>query len=290
MSVLILGTPRSGTTWLGEMLGATPGARYVHEPDNELIHVEAAYAKRRLGRFPMLTGEDSARAYARLWRRAFDGARPAFDTRLDALHRRIHQGRLAPLTSLPLGWIAQRVRSDDDARMPVVKSVHAALCAEWVADRSGATHVVVLTREPLNVIASMFEMRMPDADRGLDADPRLKPAVPLPTRLHRVAWQFGTLQSALVSAAQRNPGWTVVSHESLLEDPMSRIPELASALALEWPDEATERLEASNATGSGYRTTRQWSQLDQRWRRALTDEDAEVVRLVLRDSVAEPRD
>ena len=35
--VLVAGLPRSGTTWVGEVLGRTAGARYLHEPDNHLV-------------------------------------------------------------------------------------------------------------------------------------------------------------------------------------------------------------------------------------------------------------
>ena len=50
--VLVAGLPRSGTTWVGEVLGRTAGARYLHEPDNHLLRPEAWWAKRRLGPYP----------------------------------------------------------------------------------------------------------------------------------------------------------------------------------------------------------------------------------------------
>ena len=50
--VLIAGLPRSGTTWVGEVLGRTAGAHYLHEPDNHLVRPDAWWAKRRLGPSP----------------------------------------------------------------------------------------------------------------------------------------------------------------------------------------------------------------------------------------------
>ena len=52
--VLVAGLPRSGTTWVGEVLGRTAGARYLHEPDNHLVRPDAWLAKRRLGPYPEL--------------------------------------------------------------------------------------------------------------------------------------------------------------------------------------------------------------------------------------------
>lgn len=281
MSVLVLGLPRAGTTWVAEMLAGTPGARYVHEPDNEHNGVEAAYAKRALGRFPMLRPGDEAPAYARLWRRAFAGPPRGVIRRLDHWDHGRAAGPLHTRRSAPLGWLAQRIpRLPDEAR-PVVKSVHAALCAEWVAAAAEPDHVVVLLRDPLNVVASMIELEMPDADRRLDEGGRIEPPLALPTRLHRMAWQVAVLEEALLSAAARNPDWTVERHESLMADPLERFPSLAAAVGLEWPDECHRRLLASNAAGSGYRTTRRWSDLRERWRRTLGDEQAEVVRGVV---------
>src|SRR5207237_10167784 len=81
--VLVAGLPRSGTTWVGEVLGRTAGARYLHEPDNHLLRPEAWSAKRRLGPYPELRpGGDvvsgEVGGYERLWARAFaGGARPS---------------------------------------------------------------------------------------------------------------------------------------------------------------------------------------------------------------------
>src|SRR5439155_939180 len=81
--VLVAGLPRSGTTWVGEVLGRCAGTRYLHEPDNHLLRPEAWWAKRALGPYPELrpgTDVDSAGAgdYERLWALAFPrGARPS---------------------------------------------------------------------------------------------------------------------------------------------------------------------------------------------------------------------
>ena len=71
--VLVAGLPRSGTTWVGEVLGRTAGARYLHEPDNHLLRPEAWWAKRRLGPYPELDPGDDAADYERLWALAFAG-------------------------------------------------------------------------------------------------------------------------------------------------------------------------------------------------------------------------
>src|SRR5205823_1469687 len=71
--ILVAGLPRSGTTWVGEVLGHTAGARYLHEPDNHLLRPEAWWAKRGLGPYPELAPEQDAPGYEQLWALAFSG-------------------------------------------------------------------------------------------------------------------------------------------------------------------------------------------------------------------------
>ena len=50
--VLVAGLPRSGTTWVGEVLGRTAGARYLHEPDNHLDLGGKAYLEQFINSYP----------------------------------------------------------------------------------------------------------------------------------------------------------------------------------------------------------------------------------------------
>ena len=83
--VLILGVPRSGTTWSGRALGATEGTAYVNEPDG----FADPYAFRVMlahGEHPAIAPTEAARDYERLWEGAFAGGRPA-DTLRDRAAR-----------------------------------------------------------------------------------------------------------------------------------------------------------------------------------------------------------
>src|SRR5699024_3710199 len=100
-------------------------------------------------------------------------------------------------------------------------------------------------------------LRMPDADRGLDRDPRFAPAMPLSSTLHRMAWQCGVLRRELLDAAGRHPDWIVRSHEELIADPLAQVPALARAVGLEWSARCDELLRASNKVGVGHHTTRE---------------------------------
>ena len=70
--VLVTGAPRSATTWVGVVLGATEGATYLHEPDEISWRPFALAALRGQSHAPILApGEPAPRAYERLWDAAF---------------------------------------------------------------------------------------------------------------------------------------------------------------------------------------------------------------------------
>jgi hypothetical protein len=275
--VLVAGLPRSGTTWVAEVLGRTAGARYLHEPDNHLVRPEAWWAKRNLGGYPDLRPGASAGDYEALWSRAFAGGpRPSplyagarILQRAGAQHlgarlagRRLATGRAdgRPTARAPSGSTAPRPTPGP----LIVKSVHCARALEWVADAFSPT-VVIVERHPFGVIASWRKLGWDDF---LDTDPaalRHAAAVlgvdPPPAGapwLERAAWHYGFLSSYLQRARRRHPEWLVVRHEVACTGPEPVFRRLCDRLGLRFGDEAARFLAASNRPGVGYSTNRLW--------------------------------
>lgn len=69
--VLVVGVPRSGSTWTARVLSQAPNAAYIHEPDNEFNNILGCYAKKDLSRFPYLKATSMDRAYYNLWKNVF---------------------------------------------------------------------------------------------------------------------------------------------------------------------------------------------------------------------------
>ena len=265
--MLVAGLPRSGTTWVGEVLGRTAGAHYLHEPDNHLVRPDAWWAKRRLGSYPELDPGPGARVdardYERLWALAFAGGPPP-----SALYAGL---RILPRAGAPRlsGRLASRPSSSWSGTRPasgplVVKSVHCARALEWVADRFGPA-VVVVERHPFGVISSWRNLGWDDfldTDRGalrhsaavLGVDP---PAAGAPW-LERAAWHYGLLSSYLREAQRRHPDWLVVRHDVLCAGPEPAFRRLCARLGLQFTGDAARFLAASNRPGDGYSTQRLW--------------------------------
>jgi len=278
--VLVAGLPRSGTTWVGEVLGRTAGARYFHEPDNHLVRPDAWWAKRPFGPYPELNPGDDGGDYERLWALAFAGGpRPS----LRYAGARILQRAGAPHVSGRL-VSHSRQRGRAAALGPlVVKSVHSARSLEWVVERFRPA-VVVVERHPFGVISSWRKLGWDDfldADRGaLRYSAAVLGVAPPPSGapwLERAAWHYGVLSSYLARARRRHPDWLVVRHEVLCAGPEPAFRRLSARLGLRFTDEAARFLAASTRPGDGYSTHRLWHEQIDGGRSRLTSAERELV-------------
>jgi hypothetical protein len=294
--VLIVGAPRSGTSWVFRSVGRAENTLRIYEPDNETLHPRALMAKRGLGRFPVLGPHDSSPEFQVLWERAmtgrlpstsrpqrwaeslFEGAPPG--ARKEAIDGGSMSARIRVATLL--SSLPDRTRSPAGA-VPVVKSVHSAFSLGWLTAHWDP-RVVIVQRDPRNVIASWLDMDIGDRDRRLDDDLRVRSSVieplglpPSPSSeepIRRVAWNLGVLQSAMASAAREHPDRVIVSHEELCVDPRAGFRALVSTLGLTWTDACDRYLERANAQGEGYAVKRVAADLPERWRERLGPEQA----------------
>jgi hypothetical protein len=302
--VLLVGVPRSGSTWAAYVLGTSIGTRLVLEPDNEKTSAPAVHAKRSLGRFPLLRpGHDDPR-YRGLWEWAFEGAPRGASLRMaDRLLTGVEPGRLEDMV---LGRTSTRLRicsylgaldlrrrtsagtSGRSQERVVVKSVHSCLSVEWLAREFGCA-VVVIRRHPANVLASWLELSLPDADRRLETRPevvdefvsrwKLPPPPTSPTG--RAAWSVGLLSSALEESAARHPDWIVVEHEQLCSAPPAAFASLFDRLGLAWSPRTDARLESGERPGKGFSLERRSADLPDAWRSRLTLEQVAELESVL---------
>ena len=287
-AVVVLGLPRSGTTWTAKLLGCAPGTVTVMEPDNEKTSVAAMGAKRAVGRFPVLGAGDEPRPFRDLWAWALGGAGIGPGQRLG--RRLAAPATAADREALVSGRPPARLRlagllSRPPRRPPpgaggaarvVAKSVHVPLAAEWLADAFDVDVVVVL-RHPANVLASWLELDLPDRDRRLDALAAVKERYvdrwhlppPGPTPLDRAVWQLGLMTAALEEASSRHPQWHVRLHEELCAAPEEAFRRLYEDLGLRWSSRTLDELERGNRPGEGFSLERRLSEVADGWHTRL---------------------
>jgi hypothetical protein len=307
--VLVLGLPRSGTTWTAQLLAAAPGVVGVMEPDNEKTSAVALEGKRGLGRFPVLGAGDEAGSYRRMWSWALAGAPVGSGLRVgDRLLRSATaerressvSGRVSPalrLAGLVAGFdtrpsvLARRTGESGtrggDVRV-IVKSVHAPLAAEWLAEAFDL-EVLVILRHPANVLASWLALDLPDRDRALDRSSAVQAhygerwglTPPGPDPIDRAVWHLGLMTAALEEAVVRHPEWHVRVHEELCTDPGVEFRRLFADLGLDWTEAVDAELEAGNRPGEGFTLHRRASEAADAWRTRLGAPELASLRRVL---------
>ena len=298
--IVIVGVPRSGTSWTMRALGSAEGAVSVLEPDSEDKWPAAIHAKRKLGRYPVLRPGDHAPAYRDLWSWTFGGAhesrRSVWARHLlgPGAEDRIYDGRLDPLT-----WLASTLARDPsphgsrNAGAPgprvVAKSIHAQLAVEWIGSEFECD-VLFLLRHPANVLASWMEVDLKDSRYStLENRPDIRSrylepwGVPLPGAdpIERMSWMIGLLLAVIEDTSARHPDWHVRTHEQLCADPIAEFRRLFADLGLHWGKASEEFLRDHNTPGSGFMVKRVASELPDSWQRRLDDAQVATLRRVL---------
>lgn len=291
--VLVIGTPRGGTTWVAQALAKGRGVRYVHEPDG--AHEPFAFRARRadgLAHYPVLQPGAVATQYSRLWNGVFSGGRPS-RAPWDLLARRAFRGvsgddkramtagarrsrRLQVAETL-----AQPYGADPAVGVVLAKSVNAALAADWIYAQWRPA-VLVVRRDLRNVLASwndlglrgpgaeMFELVRSEARRRWDIE------VETGDDAARAATLCAVMAAALHDDAIRH-GWAVVSHEGACVDAVTELATAAAAVNIAWTDDATAFVRDSDQEGRGYQTQRVAADLPAAWKRKLTDDDLRTI-------------
>lgn len=293
--IVVVGLPRSGTTWTMRVLGTSPGTVRIPEPDNEDKFPAAIHGKAALGRYPCLTPGQRAPAYHQLWQWILSGAPEGWRS-LQARRilgpgapTRIFEGDMDPTTWLA-ATLARRPRCADQAPGRVVaKSIHAQLCVEWIAEAFDITPLILL-RHPANVLASWMEVQLKDGRNStLESRPEVRRAYsdrwgvapPGDDPLEKMSWRIGLLIAALEEALARHPDWHVRTHEQLCDDSLQTFHTLFDDLNLAWSEETEAFLVENDAPGEGFVTRRVASELSDSWQKRLDDHQLATLRRVL---------
>lgn len=299
-NVFVVGSARSGTTWVARTLGLTEGAVYLSEPDEAPEIPFATRARSGMGALPVVRLGEYEDLYGRLWDVAFGSRRRSILNQVaNRLYARVpEEDKVRVLTPdaprgslrLRLGLrLAQPSYTRFDARHRIVRSVQVPLALEWVVHRT-RPRVVLVRRHPLDVIASRAELGFLDSSlRYVDEDAVAARVErwrcmrrPLGTdSFANLAWLVGFEMSVFDEVAAAHPEFITVDHEQLCVDPEPQLRRLVADLGLEWTDRCADYLRTSNAAGAGFETKRVTSAQSGKWQTRLSEEQVTVARNLL---------
>jgi hypothetical protein len=283
--ILVVGTARSGTSWLAKALGQAVHTTHYPEPDNvdsEHRGKEPGYLG--FGPYPLLDPGDEPASLTALWDFVFSGRIPS-NRRLQLVAGRQFVRLPGPVRD-PLFRAAAKTMS----RLPggpshrVVKSIYIMFSLDWITERYRPS-VVLVQRNPLAVVSSWVKLGISSFDlatrpaireRHLD---RLGVAPPPASAspLQSAAWSVGLLTTVIGEALQKHPEWPLVEHEDLCVDPRARFRAVYDAVGLTWSEASERYLEDSNRPGEGLRPVRVTKDQPDAWKRRLSPEDTALV-------------
>lgn len=268
--VLVAGNGRSGTSWVGDVLGLPDEALYYREPCNPDVS--------RAGGDEVWSSVVPA-----------DGCDPYFEHRLDRA--------FAGLIVRGQAWYPKRRLerlTHASACRVVVKEVAAYPSVEWAASRYDA-QVVLVTRHPCAVVASVADRGWHDLEvdraRRLWSRPDVRASLgsdaPDPARLTTPveisAFVWAVKERLALQAAKRHPEWQIVVYEDLCAQPLERFTALIEAcgLAVSPQVEAAIELRSSTESEGPYATSRRSIEHVARWRSVLSAAQVDRVRAVV---------
>jgi hypothetical protein len=247
--ILVTGSHRSGSTWVGQMIASHPGVSYIHEPFNPVYQPACPVAHQ----WHHVTPEDEERFLAYL--------RPLLEFRhswWQDVRARAHPRHVAGATVRALRAWKRRLLGC----RPLVKDPIAFFSAEWLAEAFGMDIVVVI-RHPAAFASSLKRLAWAFRFDHLLGQPRLMQTLlaPFAAEVRRLAqappdviahailfWRI--VHQVTLDYSRRHPDWLFVRHEDLSRRPLDEFRALFGRLGLDFPPRCRRAVEEHTAEGN----------------------------------------
>lgn len=302
--ILILGAPRSGTTWLAKIVDSHPGVLYRHEPDETLASPDVVTEAAIDGLVRRWVADRSPRSvtkrpfFPKSWQSgAGRGVRTLWATAAGAASRLPR-----PFNALA-GWPIPDFASRPPAKV-ALKSVRWAQGAPVLARTLPASRIVFILRHPCGQVASVmrgnrqkrFDLRTEGTDMPFDEARAVARAAAfgvsgaefqaLPDAA-KYAWSWRAFNEPAYDALAPRPNVQVVLYEALCADPLASSRRILDFAGLDW-NQQTEDFVARSTTHDGeagyYAIFQNAVAAAERWRQTMNADDQAAVRSVLATS------
>jgi hypothetical protein len=293
-AILIVGAPRSGTTWLAKILDSHPDVLYRHEPDEAVPpsgSIEADMARWVGQRDPRTAGKRPF--FAKSWR---TGAARLVRTGL------VYAGAAASRIGLP-AWPIPDLGAIGRARV-VVKSVRLSAGLGEFARAYPEGRAVLILRHPCGQVASvmrgtrsgLFDLAEAGTDMPFDEVEAIRFAARhgvdeaafqrLPDAA-KYAWSWREFCETAIAGIEGRGNALVVIYEDLCAKPVEEARRILAFVGLGW-DRRVETFLERSTRGDGaegyYAVVRNSIAAAERWRVEMVVGDQEAVRETVRGS------
>jgi hypothetical protein len=289
--ILVTGTHRSGTTWVGKMLAADPCVAYISEPLN-VLHRPGVF-RARVKYWYQYICEENEKEYIPAFEELLEFDYHLWDE-IRSLRSRRDVLRMGRDFVIFYNGLMRGQR-------PLFKDPFAVFSTPWFAKRLNCK-VVITVRHPAAFASSLKRLNWPFDFQDLLAQPLLMRDHLEPFReeiqtvkaddvVGQAALLWKLIYASVHATRESNPDSLIVRHEDLSLDPLAGYRSLYTALGLEY----TSRVEKTILNSSSSENPRELSRkkvhafkLDSRanvdnWKKRLTAEEIEHVHRVTED-------
>ena len=303
-TILILGAPRSGTTWLAKIIDSHPDVLYRHEPDEILASPDPVTPEALPGLLRRWSADRSPRSvskrpfFPKSWQTGFGRAvRTAWAAAAGVASRL--PWRLASIADWPIPDFASR-----PPPRVALKSVRWNHGAPVLAQTLPASRTLFILRHPCGQVASVmrgnrqkrFDLRTEGTDMPFDEVAALahaarhgvdEPAFHALPEAGRYAWSWRAFNEPAYDALVVRSNVHVVAYEDLCADPLRHSRRIMDFAGLRWHPQ-TGAFVARSTTHQGetgyYAIFRNAVAAAGRWRTTMSTADQAAVRAVVAGS------
>ncbi len=290
--ILVSGSHRSGTTWVGKMIASSPTVGYIHEPFNPL-HRPGICSATFPQWFKYVTDENEGPYYQPLKRTlAFQ-----FDVgaEVKAIKSAKHVGRMGKNW---YNFTVNRVRHTT----PLMKDPIAIFSCDWLARRFDM-NVIVMIRHPAAFASSLRRLQWGHDFNNITKQPlllqnHLQPFIDDIEKFARkpqdildqaiLLWRM--MHHMILHYQQTHQDWIFLRHEDISADPLERFAYLFKQLNLDFSYKVKKTIEVySNPLNPGeLKEGHQIVKLDSKtniksWKKKLTESEVTYIRSKVED-------
>jgi len=260
-TVLVTGSPRSATTWVGRILVASLQLYYVHEPFNPDYGPGCGICNVKFDHHQTYVTEDNEKEYYRPIKKMVEGRYNFFAAILAS--RSIYDVKKA------LSQDKQFSKYRRKNMRPLIKDPVALMSAGWLGRRFDIK-VIVMIRHPAAFVNSMKRLNwdfdpsrwvlsqpllLRDYLSGLEDELKLLKESKSDI-IDQTALMWKVMYFVVLKYKQEYPDWIYLRHEDLSRNPLDQFKELFRRLGLNFTDEVREQIaEYSNESNPSHSNT-----------------------------------
>ena len=290
--ILVTGSHRSGSTWVGRMLAKAPGVGYIHEPFS--LGTSPGVASLPLKYWFHYVSDHNADEFYPQLKRTLD-FRYDLSAEIRAIRKPRHVGRI--VRHRPRFWKHRAIKG-----RPLMKDPLAFFSAEWLASTFDMD-VVLLVRHPAAFASSIMRFEwnhdftqfldQPEMMRDLltpfEDDIRRMAATRHPI-IEQAALLWNIINTITLQYRDRHPEWLLFRHEDLSRDPLAGFESMMRELKIPYTDKTLAEIEAhtssknpKDAPSGGDTLVRDSKANIANWKKRLSEKEIELIRTSVED-------